>query len=168
MLTVWSTLAFGQLGTIKGKIIDAQTGEAMIGANVFLEKTSYGAATDNAGAFTIQNVLQGSYTLVVSYIGYEQYRVTVAVQADKTALVDIKLKSSAVTLSGVVVTAIGTKVEREKLGTSVSSVNAASLATVGVHDVVTSLEAKGPGIKRSKPQATREDQRGLCYAVCAR
>lgn len=146
-LALGTSVALGQLGTIKGTITDAQTGEAMIGANVFLEKTSYGAATDNKGMYTIQNVLQGSYTLVVSYIGYEQYRVPVSVQGDKTVTVDVKLKSSAVTLSGIVVTASGARVEREKLGTSVSSVNAASLATVGVHDVITSLAAKGPGIQ---------------------
>ena len=68
------TVATAQLGTIKGTITDGQTGEALIGANVFLERTSYGAATDTKGMFTIQNVLQGPYTLVVSYIGYEQYR----------------------------------------------------------------------------------------------
>jgi TonB-linked SusC/RagA family outer membrane protein len=147
VLAFGSAPAFAQLGTVKGMITDAQTGEAMVGANVFLEKTSYGAASDNKGVYTIQNVLQGSYTLVVSYIGYEQFRQPVSVQGDKTTILDIKLKSSAVTLSGVVVTAIGTRVEREKMGTSVSSVNAASLATVGVHDVVTSLAAKGPGIQ---------------------
>ncbi|MCX6134672.1 MAG: SusC/RagA family TonB-linked outer membrane protein [Ignavibacteriales bacterium] len=145
-LALGASVALAQLGTIKGTITDAQTGEAMIGANVFLEKTSYGAASDSKGVYTIQNVLPGPYTLVVSYIGYEQYRVSVAVQSDKTSAVDIKLKSSAVTLSGVVVTAIGTRVEREKMGVSVSSVNAASLATVGTNDLVAGLAAKAPGI----------------------
>jgi TonB-linked SusC/RagA family outer membrane protein len=141
-----ATVATAQLGTIKGTITDAQTGEALIGANVFLERTSYGAASDTKGMFTIQNVLQGPYTLVVSYIGYEQYRQPVIVAEGKTLTIDIKLKSSAVTLSGVVVTAIGTRVEREKMGTSVSSVNAASLATIGTNDLVAGLAAKAPGI----------------------
>ena len=147
MLALSSTVALAQLGTIKGTITDAQTGEFMVGANVFLERTSYGAASDTKGEFTIQNVLPTTYNLVVSYIGYEQFRLPITVAADKTVTVDIKLKSSAVTLSGIVVTAMGTRVEREKLGTSVSSINAASLATVGVHDVITGLAAKGPGIQ---------------------
>ena len=147
MLALSSTVALAQLGTIKGTITDAQTGEFMVGANVFLERTSYGAASDTKGEFTIQNVLPTTYNLVVSYIGYEQFRLPITVTADKTITVDIKLKSSAVTLSGIVVTAMGTRVEREKLGTSVSSVNAATLATVGVHDVITGLAAKGPGIQ---------------------
>ena len=147
MLVLSSTAVMAQLGTIKGTITDAQTGEAMIGANVFLERTSYGAASDSKGMYTIQNIVPLSYTLVVSYIGYEQYRQQVAVAGDKTITVDIKMKSSAVTLGGIVVTAMGTRVEREKLGVSVSSVNAASLATVGTHDLVSGLAAKAPGIQ---------------------
>ena len=147
VLVFAASFALAQIGTVKGTITDAQTGEALVGANVFLEKTSFGAATDVNGVYTIQNVLQGNYTLVVSYIGYEPFRRAISVKSDRTTTLDIKLSPSAVTLSGVVVTAIGTRVEREKMGTSVSSVNAASLSTVGVHDVVTSLEAKGPGIQ---------------------
>jgi TonB-linked SusC/RagA family outer membrane protein len=142
-----ATAALAQTGSIKGTITDAQTGEAMIGANVFLERTSYGAATDSKGAYEIQSVLAGPYTLIVSYIGYEQYRQSVTVRADRSVTVDVKLKPTSVTLSPVVVTAIGTRVEREKLGVSVSSVAGASLATVGVHDVITSIAAKAPGIQ---------------------
>ena len=147
MLALSSTVVMAQLGTIKGAITDAQTGEAMVGANVFLEKTSYGAATDSKGEFSIQNVLPASYTIVVSYIGYEQYRQQVVVSADKVLTLEIKIRPSVVTLGGVVVTAIGTRVEREKMGVSVSSVNAASLATVGTTDLVAGLAAKAPGIQ---------------------
>lgn len=146
MLALSSTVALAQLGTIKGTITDAQTGEFMVGANVFLEKTSYGAATDSKGEFTVQNVLPANYNLVVSYIGYEQYRQAITVNADKTLTLDIKIKPSAVTLGGVVVTAIGTRVEREKMGVSVSSVKGSSLATVGAHDLITGIAAKAPGI----------------------
>ena len=119
ILVLCPALALAQLGTIKGKITDAQTGEAMVGANVFLERTSYGAATDSKGEFSIQNVLPASYNIVVSYIGYEQYRLAITVIADRALTVDIKITPSAVTLGGIVVTAIGTRVERERLGVSV-------------------------------------------------
>jgi TonB-linked SusC/RagA family outer membrane protein len=146
VLVFAASFALAQIGTVKGTITDAQTGEALVGANVFLEKTSFGAATDANGVYTIQNVLQGDYTLVVSYIGYETFRKVVSVKPDRATTLDIKLKASAVTLSGVVVTAIGTRVEREKLGTSVSSVSAAALATIGTNDLVAGLAAKAPGI----------------------
>jgi TonB-linked SusC/RagA family outer membrane protein len=146
ILVLCPALALAQLGTIKGKITDAQTGEAMVGANVFLERTSYGAATDSKGEFSIQNVLPASYNIVVSYIGYEQYRLAITVIADRALTVDIKITPSAVTLGGIVVTAIGTRVERERLGVSVSSVKGSTLATVGAHDLITGIAAKAPGI----------------------
>ena len=146
VLVLAASCALAQTGTVKGTITDAQTGEALVGANVFLERTAFGAATDAKGAYTIQNVLQGNYTLIVSYIGYEPFRQAMSVRSDRTTTLDIKLKPSAVTLSGVVVTAIGTQIEREKMGVSVSSVTGASLATVGVHDLVTGISAKAPGV----------------------
>jgi TonB-linked SusC/RagA family outer membrane protein len=147
LLVFVAAFAQAQTGTIKGTITDAQTGESLIGANVFLERTSYGAATDSKGVYEIQTVLAGQYTLVVSYIGYEQYRQSITVRANQTVTVDVKLKPTSVTLSPVVVTAIGTRVEREKLGVSVSSVAGSSLATVGAHDIITDIAAKAPGVQ---------------------
>jgi TonB-linked SusC/RagA family outer membrane protein len=146
VLLLAASFAVAQTGTVKGTIADAQTGEALIGANVFLERTAFGAATDAKGEYTIQSVLVGNYTLVVSYIGYEQYRQPINVRADRTTTLDIKLMPSAVQLGGIVVTAIGTRVEREKMGVSVSSVKGSTLATVGAHDLITGIAAKAPGI----------------------
>jgi TonB-dependent receptor len=56
---------------IKGTVTDANTGETLIGANVFLKGTSFGAATDLDGEFTIANIPPGTYTVVYSYIGYK-------------------------------------------------------------------------------------------------
>ena len=56
-------------GTIKGQITDA-LGEPLIGANIYLEGTVYGAASDLDGAFVILDVPAGDYTIVVEYVGY--------------------------------------------------------------------------------------------------
>lgn len=62
-------------GSIKGKIIDAQTKEAIEFANVSISSPTNGqiikgAITDPSGTFIISNVAEGSYTLSVSFIGY--------------------------------------------------------------------------------------------------
>ncbi|HEX9652074.1 MAG TPA: carboxypeptidase-like regulatory domain-containing protein, partial [bacterium] len=59
-------------GAIEGKITDSKTGEPLPGANVIIIGTSIGAACDLRGAYFIQNVPPGNYTLRVSYIGYEK------------------------------------------------------------------------------------------------
>ncbi len=60
---------FSQVGTIKGIVLDAETGESLIGANVLIAQ-GVGTVTDLDGNFSF-SVNQGEYTLNVSYVGYE-------------------------------------------------------------------------------------------------
>lgn len=63
-----ASMAFAQK-TVTGKVIEAATGEPVIGASVKVEGTSVGQATDLNGQFTIQNVPSSAKNLVVSYVG---------------------------------------------------------------------------------------------------
>ena len=101
------SLFAGQTGKIAGYITDAETGEAIIGANVILEGTYLGAAADENGYFYILNIPPRKYTLKVSSIGYQTVRVKeVRINVDKTTKIDVKLSTEAVNLgSEVVVTA---------------------------------------------------------------
>lgn len=67
-------LVFSQTGKVVGKVIDKETGEALIGANVLIEGTNLGAATDVSGDFVILNIPPGSYTITAKYIGYRDLR----------------------------------------------------------------------------------------------
>ena len=69
MLALVST-SLGQI-TLKGRVIDAKSGKALIGANVRLIGTSIGIATDNKGEFILEKVPEGTYTLRASYSGYD-------------------------------------------------------------------------------------------------
>ena len=68
-LSLTSAVLFGQQ-SISGKIIDEESGEALIGATVIVKGTSNGAITDLDGSFTV-SVPSSDATLVISYIGYE-------------------------------------------------------------------------------------------------
>ena len=59
-------------GQIAGTIVDAQNGETLIGANVYLDQTTLGAASDLDGSYVILNVPDGKYTLIVSVVGYAE------------------------------------------------------------------------------------------------
>jgi len=58
------------VGKISGKVIDADTKEPLIGANIIVVNTNLGAATDIEGNYFILNVTPGTYELKVSYVGY--------------------------------------------------------------------------------------------------
>ncbi|HLR24932.1 MAG TPA: TonB-dependent receptor [Fodinibius sp.] len=57
--------------TLSGFITDRQSGQVLPGASVQLKGTNKGAASDSSGYFQIKNITPGSYTLTISYIGYQ-------------------------------------------------------------------------------------------------
>jgi len=91
-------------GSIVGKVTDARTGKNLMGANVVLKGTYYGAATDRWGNYSISNVPFGKYTLVVMYIGYEKYTTEVKVAISKPLVKhDVLMKMSVVELQALTV-----------------------------------------------------------------
>ncbi len=96
----------GTKGRIKGKVVDLQTGEALIGANVLIVGTSAGNNTDASGEFLIQNMDPGTYTLKCSYVGYQSITISnVRVNADITTFQNFELPSQDIQVGTVIITA---------------------------------------------------------------
>lgn len=81
-------------GTIRGVVTDSLGGGTLPGANVFVMDTALGAATDIDGAYRIQRVPAGAYTVRVSYVGYETRMIPVTVADGQTVELDVALRSS--------------------------------------------------------------------------
>lgn len=61
----------GNTGKIAGRVTDAQTGEPIVGANIIIEGTYLGAASDLNGNYAIINVPPGVYKVKASAVGYK-------------------------------------------------------------------------------------------------
>src|ERR1035437_4463972 len=72
-----------QTGTLRGFVYETETGEPVIFTNVYLNKTSIGAATDVNAFFTITRIPPGSYTLVISYMGFDTLHLPVTIKANE-------------------------------------------------------------------------------------
>ncbi|NOZ08077.1 MAG: TonB-dependent receptor [FCB group bacterium] len=70
-------------GTVTGKVTEADNGSPLEGANVTIEGTQLGAATDANGMYRISNVPDGTYTITVSVIGFEKASKKIAVAGIK-------------------------------------------------------------------------------------
>jgi len=93
-------------GSLFGKVVDSATNEELIGANILLEGTTIGAATDIDGNFWITNIPPGTYSLIASMIGYSKYTVTqLKLNPGDEKKLNISLLSEAVETEEVVVTA---------------------------------------------------------------
>ncbi len=101
--------ATAQLSTIKGKVTDEQSSEGVIGASVLIEGTSHGIATDIEGNFELKSVLPGSYTLIISSVGYQSQKIQgVKVASEEAVMLEVKLKEAAEMMEAVVVRAART------------------------------------------------------------
>ena len=59
-------------GRIVGNIIDDDTGEPLVRANVVVDKTNIGVETNEDGSYVIETVSPGVYRIRTSYVGYYQ------------------------------------------------------------------------------------------------
>ncbi len=88
-----------ETGTITGKVTEKKTKEALLGVNVVLKGTYYGAASDFDGNYRIKNINPGTYNVEVSLIGYKAVKFgAIKVERGKTKQLDIELEESALTL----------------------------------------------------------------------
>ena len=98
-------LAQDGTGQIQGVVTDSTTGESLFGANVFLDGTSLGSATDAAGKYKIPGVPAGSYKILIRYIGYKTAEIAINVVGGKTLELNVAIPSEVVEGTPVVVTA---------------------------------------------------------------
>lgn len=89
-------------GSVSGTVTD-ESGNGLPGANLVLGGISLGAATDSDGAYTINNVPAGTYSITATYIGYESASQSVTVSSGD-AVVNFSLAVDAVAMGDVLVT----------------------------------------------------------------
>lgn len=134
---------FAQDGKIRGTVRDRESGEPLVGANVVIDGTSLGAATDVNGEYIILSVPPGVYTLRVSLVGYAPLTVSnIRVSANLTTTQDFRIASSAVQVQGVEVVAEKPLVQRNTTNTVrlTTQEDIAHLPFSGVQNII-ALEA---------------------------
>ena len=77
-------------GKISGLVVDKSNASALPGANVYLDGTSYGAASDENGRFSLINIRPGKYILKADMIGYKSIVMQeVNISVNRTLSLDI-------------------------------------------------------------------------------
>jgi len=96
---------YSQSATITGTVRDSLNNNTLIGANVFIQGTSLGAATTDKGQYQINNIMPGTYIIKVSYIGYQSKEIKVTISETKNYVYDFNLSYTTVEGKTVLVTA---------------------------------------------------------------
>ncbi len=132
-------------GKVSGKIVDKETGEPLVGANVVIEGQSLGAATDENGEYIVLLVPPGSYDVRVEYIGFQPVVIKgVEVRANRISYADAKISPTVLQGEETVVVAERPLIEKD---------NTATLRSVSSHDIenipavtVTDILSTQPGV----------------------
>ncbi|MHB2153702.1 TonB-dependent receptor [Calditrichota bacterium GD2] len=137
------SLYAGTTGKIAGRVIDAQTKEALAGANVVILNTSLGASVDLDGTYYIINIPPGVYDIEASFIGYQTVRKQkVVVTVDRTTTVNFELQPTVLETEVVEVVAEREDIIRDLTATS-QKVSGAQISQLPVEDLgdILSLQA---------------------------
>lgn len=87
-------------GSIKGKVIDSETKQPLVGVSVLIPELQIGNSTDLEGTFSIPRVKIGSYTLAFSYISYERVlSADIIVRSERITYVNVEMKPSTIDLN---------------------------------------------------------------------
>jgi TonB-linked SusC/RagA family outer membrane protein len=130
-----------QQPVVTGKVVDAQTGEPLVGATIMVKGTNIGAFTSIEGDFSV-NVPDLNATIVVVFIGYKTQEITLT----GNARVDVSLEQDVQKLDEIVVIGYGVASRRAVTG-SVVKVPPASLVQNTSQNVGVALQGRVSGVQ---------------------
>ena len=78
--------------TLSGFVYDDADGEALIGANIYIENTTIGGSTNLSGYYIIPSVPVGKQIIICEYMGYQKFRKEIQIKAGADVKQNIILK----------------------------------------------------------------------------
>ena len=78
-------------GTVRGRIVDGSK-QILPGASIYIDKLHTGVTSDINGFYTLPNLDPGTYTLKVSYVGYDPVLINITIPEGKTLEKDVVMK----------------------------------------------------------------------------
>ena len=148
LFVLFTTVLYAQEKfTIKGTIKDVKNGETLLGTSVYLKGTSNGATTNEYGFYSL-TAPKGSYTLVISYMGYNE--TTKEITLNKSQTLNFEIEEISTALDEVVIVAEESeRISIRKPQMGVSKLNASTIkqmpAVLGEVDVIKSIQML-PGV----------------------
>lgn len=101
-----ATVAVQAQATLRGSVRDADNGQVLTGATVYLPTIRKGVDTDSAGLFRFVDLPPGRYPIEISYLGYQQLTLNeILVSSGKEQVLDVLLQEAATSLTAVTVKA---------------------------------------------------------------
>jgi len=147
LLMVSIEAALAQSRRVTGQVLD-ETGQGLPGAGINVKNTNTGTVTDVDGKFQL-DVPSSDNVLVIQAIGYVTQEATITGNG-----VIVHMQPQARTLHETVVTALGIRRERKRVGYSVGQVDSGAIQKSGEYNVVEALSGKTSGVQVTSSAGT--------------
>lgn len=134
-----SMAVFGQTTEVKGTVLDAATGESLIGVSVSQKGTTNGVSTDIDGNYTL-NVPMGA-TLLFTYIGYTDQEIVVSGNT-----INVTMQPSQELLDEVVVVGYGVQ-KKSVVTASISSIKDSDIGKLSPSRIENVLKGQVSGVQ---------------------
>ena len=147
-----ASAAAAQVGTTISGTVTSEAGAPLPGATVLIQGTTIGTHTDDAGRYTIvvpaSRANGQSAVLVARTIGYAARTVPIVLTAGSNVTQNFALVVNPLNLDVVVVTGAGTSTTRERLTTTINTVDSSALnRAANPQNVVSALAAQAPNVE---------------------
>ncbi len=137
-----------QDGTLRGKVIDAETGEALIGATVVVTGTTNGTITDFDGNYTLMDMDPGNISITIQYVSYEpQVFQDLDIADGEVTVLDVNLGQALLKIEEVKVTArqrqrteAAIQVMQRKSANVIDGISAQQISRLGDDDAAEALK----------------------------
>ena len=152
ILLAAASTALAQAGTTISGTVTNEQGAPLPGATVLIQGTTIGTHTDDAGRYTIvvpsSRANGQSAVLLARVIGYTARQVPVVLTAGSTVNQDFALVVNPLNLDAVLVTGAGTSTTRERLTTTINSVDSSAISrAANPQNIVSALAAQAPNVE---------------------
>ncbi len=149
--------------TIRGIVKDAESNEELVGATIYIQSVNKGQATDDRGRFVLNELSQGEYTLIASFIGYESQSIKVILKENEFKNIEIKLEPDINKLDEITVTAKTEARQIKEEGMPVTVINMSNLqgTVTSISDVLSKTVGMTIRTTGGVGSASRISVRGL-------
>ena len=154
-LTLTSTAAWAQTGTISGRVTD-ESGAVVYGAEVRVEGTSLHVSTLDDGRYSLAGVPVGERSVRVLMLGFQSQVKSVTVTAGAEATLDFRLVKSVIPMRGVEVV-VGSRAKHtaaDELAVPVDVYDSEVLQRQGTTETSQALQALSPSVNFPRQTVT--------------
>ncbi len=152
VLFCFAVLAIMAQPVIKGKITDKQTGETLVGVNIFLPDYSKGTVSDVNGNYTLKGLHKGEIIVNYSFMGYKTVIRKVKLD-DREITLNIKMQPAVIQGEEVVITGTFASSQHENV-MKISTMNPRQFLQSGSPSFIEAMKevpgvdiiSKGPGV----------------------